>query len=407
LLNVSAAAVTLIGLYFAGFAATGRRMTGLFAASLWVLLCGDITLQANQPNTEVFMNAALVWGIFWLLRGLAAETPQRNRYLLAAGCAFGIATWYKQVSAVLPIAIALYCGWFFGLEKWKRAATAAALLNLPGIVLWLLTAGYFFSRGRLQDFTDVLFIIGRTYAADREMAATEQFWHAPLPPATYYLVPLWAIWLAGSLLARRDRYLGLGIAWLAATAMAICLPGKFFPHYFQLYLPVACWTGAVGVTHWAEHFRKTSNRALAYAPAVALWIWLVYFRAPDRLLTPTDISKHKYGDRFIRAKFLSEQLKTRIAPGTGFFVYGMDAEFYYHLKCVPASGVMNVFPLYRGPLIEKFNRRVVSDLEKSRPQYVLVDLTALPSPFLKWLDGHYVRVGEEAKFVLVEIKGPR
>src|SRR3981189_338581 len=65
LLNVGAAVVTLVGVYVAG--ATRGRISGLWAAAFWTLLCGAPTLWANQPNTEVFINACAVWALALLL----------------------------------------------------------------------------------------------------------------------------------------------------------------------------------------------------------------------------------------------------------------------------------------------------------------------------------------------------
>src|SRR5512135_1882766 len=61
LLNVAAAVFTLAGVYAAG-AARGRA-SGLWAAAFWALLCGAPTLQANQPNSEVFINACVTWAL--------------------------------------------------------------------------------------------------------------------------------------------------------------------------------------------------------------------------------------------------------------------------------------------------------------------------------------------------------
>src|ERR1022692_754974 len=61
LLNIVSAVVTLVGVYAVG--ATRGRNAGIWAAAFWVLLCGAPSLQANQPNTEVFINACVVWAL--------------------------------------------------------------------------------------------------------------------------------------------------------------------------------------------------------------------------------------------------------------------------------------------------------------------------------------------------------
>src|SRR5262245_3132435 len=54
LLSVAAALLTALALYAA---AGPRRPVALWAATFWALISADLPLQANQPNTEVFMNA--------------------------------------------------------------------------------------------------------------------------------------------------------------------------------------------------------------------------------------------------------------------------------------------------------------------------------------------------------------
>ena len=48
------------GRYFAGSAAGDGRIGGVIAAGLWALASGDLALQANQPNTRVFLSIELV-----------------------------------------------------------------------------------------------------------------------------------------------------------------------------------------------------------------------------------------------------------------------------------------------------------------------------------------------------------
>src|SRR6266404_4544012 len=59
LMNVSAGFATLVACYFAGSAAGGGRLGGLIAATFWALASGDLAIEGNQPNTEVFLNVFL------------------------------------------------------------------------------------------------------------------------------------------------------------------------------------------------------------------------------------------------------------------------------------------------------------------------------------------------------------
>src|SRR5437667_2021107 len=59
LMNVAAAIATLLACYFAGSAGGRGPLAGLVAATLWTLASGDLAIEGNQPNTEVFLNALL------------------------------------------------------------------------------------------------------------------------------------------------------------------------------------------------------------------------------------------------------------------------------------------------------------------------------------------------------------
>lgn len=63
LLTVTGTIAILIGLYQAARHLGGGEFGGLFAATCWAVLSGDLYLQGNQPNTEIFLNASLVWGL--------------------------------------------------------------------------------------------------------------------------------------------------------------------------------------------------------------------------------------------------------------------------------------------------------------------------------------------------------
>jgi hypothetical protein len=60
LLNIVAAITTLGGTYLAA-SAVGGVVAGLWGAVFWTLVSGDLWLQANQPNAEVFINACVAW----------------------------------------------------------------------------------------------------------------------------------------------------------------------------------------------------------------------------------------------------------------------------------------------------------------------------------------------------------
>src|SRR5437868_15285699 len=84
LMNITAALATLAACYLAGSAAGGGKLGGLTAAAIWCVTSGDLILEANQPNTEVFLNALLT-GVFAVLVRTQKPRLGLGRSLLAGG----------------------------------------------------------------------------------------------------------------------------------------------------------------------------------------------------------------------------------------------------------------------------------------------------------------------------------
>lgn len=83
-LNVGLAVITLFGVYLAASSGAGSRIAGLWGAVFWTLTSGDLNLQANQSNTEAFMNPPLIWAFALLLRARSEKGSYILRTLLIA-----------------------------------------------------------------------------------------------------------------------------------------------------------------------------------------------------------------------------------------------------------------------------------------------------------------------------------
>src|SRR5207248_495630 len=103
LMNVVAALATLFVCYWAGSSAYGR-VAGCFAAAFWAFTSGNLALEGNQPNTEVFMNVFLAAGFAVLVRAEKKNVGARGAFI--AGILFAVASLYKQVVVVQPVFLA-------------------------------------------------------------------------------------------------------------------------------------------------------------------------------------------------------------------------------------------------------------------------------------------------------------
>src|SRR5262249_10514727 len=140
LLNIAAAVFTLAGVYAAG-AARGTA-AGLWAAAFWTLLHGAPTLQANQPNSEVFINGCVIWALARLLR---AGRDGGVGPVLGAGVLFALGSAVKQL--VVVDAALLSCAHVAFLPAGpggrRRALRDVAIMAGIGAAFWAAIVGYF------------------------------------------------------------------------------------------------------------------------------------------------------------------------------------------------------------------------------------------------------------------------
>ncbi len=164
LLGIIAAIVTLMGVYAAGSALSGSIETGLWAALFWTFTCSDLTLQANQPNTEVFINACVIWAFVLMLRSNYHYT-WLWRYLLI-GVLLALASIYKMV--VIGIAGFLACAHLAfppgDPPERKLAFKQICGIAATGAVAWVAVFAYFAAVGNFRDFYELVFTFNRYYS---------------------------------------------------------------------------------------------------------------------------------------------------------------------------------------------------------------------------------------------------
>jgi hypothetical protein len=115
------AVFSVCGAFAAARKATGSDGTGLLAAALAALVSADWWLQAEEPNAEAFVAAALVWALVFLL-----DRPRTSGVLAtpSSRAALGTAARFKPNALVLAAAAAT---WFaFVAARAGRPADAAA-----------------------------------------------------------------------------------------------------------------------------------------------------------------------------------------------------------------------------------------------------------------------------------------
>jgi hypothetical protein len=413
LLNVVAAVASLIGVYAAA-SVVGGPVAGLWGAAFWTFVSGDLWLQANQPNTEVFINACVVWALALLLR---ASRPSLLR-TIAVGALFALGSLYKPV-IVAPaalLAVAYLAAPPPGHTR-RRALGDVFVLAAVGAVAWLGTFAYFAAVGRFADFYGAVFVYNQFYSGSvlnnlRAGLVPETL----APPILAIVIPLAVFTLAGgvrgAIVGPRRPWLYL-LALVVGTELAIALPGQFYPHYYQLWLPAL----AVGAG-WAMGSFARVPRIPVWTPHAvggAAILILLAQQLPLYQVEADTWARLKYGELFVSEDELGRELGALLAPGETFYEWGAETGLYFVSRRSPPSGAFYVFPLLNGPAASPLAARAVADLERRPPAMFVINKGVMfggkiRHPILDWATPRYVALagtGDRGTFVLYVRRGSR
>ena len=423
LLAVLTAVVTLFGVYSLGSCCGGGRLGGLLSAVFFTLASGDLGLEANQPNVESFMNACAIWFLAILLKEDTATTAWGRALLLGAIAAVG--TLFKQVLTPL-IGIALLCNVLFrpGRDlKRKHWVLGFGTISVL-ITSWVIVGSWYSANNAWPQFYGAVFQYNQFYSGSLLKNLSNGLRLDRLvPPYLTFCIPMFAfamLWFPLTYLAGRRRQVatlfgaGLGI-WLA-----IALPAHFFPHYYQLWLPLLTALAGAGVAYlWASTRLIVSAhlwRRLSYLGVAALWLAsvtaIVRHQLPGWRMPASQWPLVKFkqeGRLFCEIPSDARALDNALKPGDSFFAWGLDPGLYYYSGRRPITTVVSCHPLLDGPLVDSLEAQTLEELEKGRPPLVAISrqlLGARPhSPSLSWVLKNYQTtqsLPESAFFVFFE-----
>jgi hypothetical protein len=255
LINIVAALATMLGLYYAGSTSRFGYVGGLAAAGFWTIVCGDLKLQANQPNSEVFINCFLIWAFAILVAKRPSGLGYRRAVLV--GLLFAMATLYKHVAIAPAGCLALaHCLGKPAQTTRRQTFVEAGIMLAVVAVVWIAMCGYFFYVGRWQPFYEAVFAYNIRYAGSPIQSAWPGFFSdTPFVAALAAAEPLAGLagmGLVVGLLLGPARPWRLWIAFAIGTQVAVYLPNRPYPHYWQLWLPplavAAGWAIASGTS---------------------------------------------------------------------------------------------------------------------------------------------------------------
>ena len=403
LLSVVASTITMAGLIVAG--GRGRcRVSGLMAAATFAVISGDLFLWGNEPNAEIFMNAALVWAFVFV-----SEIPNRTgRSALiraaAAGVLITVASLYKTVVVVHAVAF----GGLLLMHGWRNSAIKSAIKNTStmafvAVIPWLCVFAGYALRGTFADFYESVFTYNTYYSGMTGGMGPNII--RGFTPENLFPRPLWCtapLLLMGAAGWAALRFRGsyrtmLLLVYLLASQVAIALPGQFYVHYYQLLLPPLCIAGAWGFEALAEKLQTPIKIALLGA---GLMVILFSFELPLYSLSPESWAAAKYGTDLMEEHETGRLINSILLPDEDFYQWGTVTALHWSSRRRPVTPYFFLTPLLDGPLKEKAMTRLLQDLEKQKTELLIIDerdaRVSPGHPLSKWHSGRY------RKFALIK-----
>jgi len=400
---------TLFGIYFAAFWMTGDWRSGVWGAAFWTLVNADPYLEANQPLAEVFVNVVWAWAMAWAIRALKKEGSSKD--LVVAGCLLALASFYKHHLVVSNVLIALsIVGAMIShrtFRNWGSSVCDLWKLLSPSFLLWIVVFSYFAVTGRFLIFWNTLITYSRYYAEGSGAHGLTANILSSIYPSTlrtvskqgvfYPLIPLALAALPGLFLGlkAKDRGWLLWLGFITSAWIGIALPGRLYPHYYQLLLPpLAIGAGAAG----SLPMKELKWRPAAWISVVwilALFIVLLFREIPLYRLEPEEWSRLKYGEVYITVKKMGEEIGRNLLPQETFYEIGYEPGLYYYSRRRPPTGDLLADHWETGPFHKSFSEKIIHDLAAHKPELLvttrfwMANPENLRQPVLQWCLARY------------------
>lgn len=369
-LSSSASIGTLLGVYFAAKHGPGGIKTGLIAALIWTIISADRIIQANYPNTEVFINCLVVWAFALVVH--ARQQTSSTIYFIGIGFLFAAASLFKHVNAITAAVIMLY--YFYISLKSNNSITAMKhiiIVALIGVISWTIVFAYFYYQKRLPEAWDSLIIFNQEYAGNiskniLSLASFETLFPLHIFKLNIILV---LISISGAFYVFRRKLSDnslLLLSYFIGSAIAISLPGKFYAHYYQLWLPPLCIS-----TSWAlGRFGQKKNWPRVEFTA-GLTASILLSQQLLQIFMPT-YKVPEVGPRLAYNYNLTTTIINTLAPDERFFQWGQNVELYYYARRTPPTGELRSREIHMGSRTSDRLSYTLAQLEKSPPKFVIV-----------------------------------
>jgi hypothetical protein len=407
ILGALVSTLTLLGIFFCVYRFNGNTYFGLGAAMLWLLMSIDIKMQANQPNVEVFLNMLLAWVLFIAFN--LKNRPLSIWEYLSLGVLFFVASFFKTVIAfiALPLWLAIIsieikhynCTYVDVFRK------SAALVTI-GILGWAGISTYYLVVGRFGDFYGAVFTFNQFYAGSMITNFLEG-----LKPQLFFpkyiiqYIPLYLIIVISaclSIIKRVDLPITILItAWFVGTFFAVSAPGFYFPHYYQLWIPVLIIGSATGLDVIKQQISIQHNKTY-HTITATIFIYLCFITLFMFNLNPNEWSEKKYGVTFIESKQVADKVGELLTNDESLFEWGAETGLYFYTQKRPVTKIIFIshFGL-NNYFSRELSQQTFDNLKNNPPELFIVNIGYLPydninntrilggDPILEWFKQNY------------------
>ncbi len=415
-----AAALAALGIYLLARRLLGPEgRTGAWLAALvFAFSAAGSGYFGSAANTEIFMLAPMVFGVYFAHRALETE---KSFFWFLAGLLCGLAFLTKQVALFSFAGPAVYASWIMWRQKRPIASHVKPLVfGLGGIGAAIAPFAVWLSaRGVLGAAWDAAF--GHNIAYVGSPFGWWKWTQLAGVISDRFLLSdglLWAC-LAGCLLmvvlgqTRRHRALWFALLWFGGSILGVALGPYTFGHYFLQVLPPLALAGGAFCSLFSSG-SATPTPALCRRARLLTLIAGAALIAPMvvcRLSTLTDpIEKRSYDlysvygpSPFAAAVEVGDALAATTDPDDLVLIRGSEPEILFYARRRSATRYTIFYPLTGNfESTDAMVEELFAEIDRNRPAKVV--LVNVPTSFIvggpklgeiidrlqQVLDGHYV-----------------
>lgn len=364
-------------------ALAGRR-AALFTALVFAVVSAAPSVQGFATTTEMLLLLPAVGALRLVVTAARSQVARtRTLLLLSAGACAALAFAIRQTAAIalLPLPALIFLArpgapWPTRLRSVALVVTGAVLVvglivaafarDFDAFVYWTHTHNVIYSEESWRS------VSGAAWRSDLALTVLALLPDLGLPVALGLVAAVLA-WLADATV----RPLGVALA-LVAAGLASALPAAFlYPHYFAQCVPAVALAGGLGLHALAERvgaraaaarpwFTAVAAVAVVSVPAMAHpAYWVV--ADPDRIILA---SAGPQG--FEASALVAAYLRDHMREDEALYVHGSEPQLAFLAERRLANPFGMAYPM-TGPFPrrDEFQRRVVAEIERTRPRYVV------------------------------------